>query len=82
MQDGDHLIWSNFHLDLDDWRDALLEEHPDASESDLYSLMCDLNDDHLADERINLNIQLDGPILVIGDIDGNAGKSLERCGTW
>lgn len=36
MQDGDHLIWSNFHLNLDDWRDALLEEHPEASESELY----------------------------------------------
>ena len=74
MQDGDHLIWSNAHLDLDDWRDTLLEEYPDASEFDLYSLMCDLNDDHLADERINLNIQLDGPILVIGDIERWNGR--------
>jgi hypothetical protein len=36
--------------------------------------MCDLNDDHLADERINLNIQLDGPILVIGDIERWNGR--------
>lgn len=68
MKDGDHLIWSNYHLELDDWRDALLEEHPDASESELYQMMCDLNDDHLADERLNLYIQMDRPILVIGDI--------------
>ena len=74
MKDGDHLIWSNFHLDLDDWRDALLEEHPDASESELYQLMYDLNDDYLTDERINLNIQMNRPILVIGDIERWNGR--------
>ena len=75
MKDGDHLIWSNFHLDLNDWRDALLEEHPGASESDLYQLMYDLNDDYLADERINLNIQMNRPILVIGDIERWNGRA-------
>lgn len=69
MKDGDHLIWSNHHLDLEDWRDALLEDYPDATESELYQMMYDLNDDHLADERINLNIQMERPILVIGDIE-------------
>ena len=51
MRDGDHLIWSNYHLDLDDWRTALLEDHPDAAESELYQMMYDLNNDYLADER-------------------------------
>ena len=74
MKDGDHLIWSNFHLDLDDWRADLLAEHPDASESDLYQLMYDQNDSYLDDERVNLNIQLDGPILVIGDIERWNGR--------
>ena len=68
MTDGDRLIWSNYHLDLDDWRDDLLEEHPDASESELYQLMQETNDGYLLDERVNLNIQLSQPILVIGDI--------------
>lgn len=68
MTDSDHLIWSNYHLDIDDWRDDLLEEHPDASESDLYQLMCEQNDSYLDDERTNLNIQLSGPILVIADL--------------
>ena len=44
MVDGDHLIWSNYHLDLDDWRDDLLAEHPDASEAELYQLMYEAND--------------------------------------
>lgn len=68
MTDGDRLIWSNYHLDLDDWRDDLLEEHPDVSESELYQLMQETNDGYLLDERVNLNIQLSQPILVIGDI--------------
>ena len=74
MKDGDHLIWSNHHLDLEDWRDALLEDHPDATESELYPMMYDLNDDHLADERINLNIQMERSILVIGDIERWNGR--------
>lgn len=68
MKDGDHLIWSNYHLDIDDWRDDLLEEHPDASESELWQLMCEQNDSYLDDERVNLNIQMSAPILVIGDL--------------
>lgn len=35
MTDGDHLIWSNYNLDLDDWREDLLEEYPDASEAQM-----------------------------------------------
>lgn len=68
MTNGDHLIWSNYHLDLDDWRDVLLEEHPEASETELYQLMYEQNDSYLDDERTNLNIQLTCPILVIADL--------------
>ena len=68
MTDGDHLIWSNYHLDLDDWRDDLLEEYPDASETELYQLMQERNDSYLDDERVNLNIQQSRPILVIADL--------------
>ena len=31
MNREDHRIWSNADLDLDDWREDLLEEAPDAS---------------------------------------------------
>ena len=68
MREGDHLIWSNHDLDLDDWREDLLEDNPDATESELYRLMQETNDSYLLDERVNLNIQLPCPILVIGDI--------------
>ena len=68
MTDGDHLIWSNYHLDLDDWRDDLLEEYPDAGETELYQLMQERNDSYLDDERVNLNIQQSRPILVIADL--------------
>lgn len=68
MNTATHTIWSNHHLDLDDWRDDLLEEYPDATESELYRLMCETNDQYLDDERMNLNIQLSAPILLIADV--------------
>ena len=64
----EHIIWSNENLDLDDWREDLLEDHPDASEDELYTLMVELNSDYLGDERTNLNIQLNQPILVVADL--------------
>ena len=75
MVDGDHLIWSNYHLDLDDWRDDLLAEHPDASEAELYQLMYEANDSYLDDERVNLNIQHSFPILVIADLGRWNGRT-------
>lgn len=66
-----HVIWSNLDLDLDDWRDDLLEEYPHINADDddaLYRLMVDTNNDYLDDERCNLNIQLSQPILVIADL--------------
>ena len=76
MVDGDHLIWSNYHLDLDDWRDDLLAEHPDASEAELYQLMYEANDSYLDDERVNLNIQHSYPILVIADLGRWNGRTM------
>lgn len=74
MKEGDHLIWSNYHLDLEDWRDDLQAIHSDASDSELFQIMCDINDTYLDDERANLDIQLDRPILVIGDIERWNGR--------
>ena len=31
MTDGDHLIWSNYDLDYEDWRDDLEAEYPELS---------------------------------------------------
>ena len=63
-----HMIWSNLDLDLDDWRDDLLEEDPDLTEDELYQRMIELNDDYLDDERCNLNIETGTQIIALGDL--------------
>ena len=70
-----HIIWSNRSLDVDDWRedykefleDNELDDAPN-DEQALYEWMVETNDDYLSDERVNLNVQLSQPIIVIGDI--------------
>ena len=68
MNDGDHVIWTNYHLNYDDWADDLETEYPELPEDERYYKMLDLNDSYLDDERANLNIQLSQPILVIADL--------------
>ena len=68
MPDSTHIIWSNADLDYEDWRDDLEAEYPDLTESQRVELMYERNADYLDDERVNLNIQLSRPILVIGDL--------------
>lgn len=68
MSDEKHLIWSNYDLDYDDWKDYLEEEHPELTDDERMELMYEINGDYLDDERINLNIQLSRPILVIADL--------------
>ena len=46
-----HVIWSDMNLNLDDWRDDLLEENPGMSEDELYDEMCRVNSDYLDDEN-------------------------------
>ena len=58
MSAENHVIWSNYNLDLDDWRDDLLEEYPNSNEDELYALMYEHNNMQLDDERVNLNIQM------------------------
>lgn len=48
-----HLIWSNYDINLDDWRDYLEEcGHSDKSEEKQYDIVYDLNNEYLDDERI------------------------------
>ena len=68
MNDGDHIIWTNYHLNYDDWADTLETAYPELSEDERYYKMLDLNDTYLDDERANLNIPLSEPILVIADL--------------
>lgn len=69
------VIWSNENLDLEDWRDGLLEEAKSNGEDmssltddKLYDRMVELNSEYLDDERDNLNIDLGEPILVVADL--------------
>ncbi|MBO5449503.1 MAG: hypothetical protein J5994_09260 [Ruminococcus sp.] len=70
-----HIIWSDLSLNPDDWRDSYkdyleineLDDDPN-DENELYKWMVETNEEYLDDERMNLNIQLSQPIIVIGDI--------------
>ena len=68
MKDGAHLIWTNYDLDYEDWRVDLEADYPELSEDERYCLMLGINNDYLDDERLNLNIQLSQPILVVADL--------------
>lgn len=68
MKKEKHVIWSNYDLNYDDWKVDLEEQYPGLSEDERISLMYEINGDYLDDERRNLNIQLDRPILVTGDL--------------
>lgn len=68
MNEQDHLIWSNYDLDYEDWREDLEEQYPELSEDERVALMYDINGDYLDDERTNLNIQLAQPILTIANM--------------
>lgn len=68
MNGDRHIIWSNYDLDYEDWRDDLEAEYPELSEDERVALMYEINGDYLDDERTNLNVQLSRPILVIGDL--------------
>ena len=53
-----HIIWSNYDLDYEDWRDDLEAEYPDLTEGERIALMYEINGDYLDDERMNLDVQL------------------------
>lgn len=63
-----HVVWGNINLLYDDWKDELECEYPDLSDDERYNLMVDINNEYLEDERLNLNVRLSQPILVIADL--------------
>ena len=50
MKEERHVIWSNYGLDYEDWRDDLEADYPDLSEDERISLMYEINGDYLDDE--------------------------------
>ena len=67
-KEKEHIIWSNDNLDYKDWKEDLEEEFPNLTEDERVEKMYETNNMYLDDERVNLNIQLPRPIIVIGDI--------------
>ena len=68
MNEDRHIIWSNYALDYADWKSDLEAQYPNLSDEQRIALMYEINGDYLDDERVNLNIQLSQPILVIADL--------------
>lgn len=69
------IIWSNIDINPDDWRDdykeiAELNEWDEDTDDDdnLWEYINETLDRYLDDERMNLNKQTDGRILVIADL--------------
>lgn len=62
-----HVIWTS-DVDVDDYKEWLEEEYPDASETEKWELAEEENGMRLDDERTNLDIQLDADILVIANL--------------
>lgn len=65
---GPHPIWSNFIHELMEEEKYVREEHPELTDEQVESVAYELLYQHLDDERVNLNIRLSTPILVIADI--------------
>lgn len=69
MKSNERIIWQNIDIDIKDYEEFLQEVYPDITDDyDKLSLCLDLNNDYLDDERINLDIQLSNPIIVIADL--------------
>ena len=77
-----HHIWQNYDLDLEDWKEGLLENRElnelptDVDDDTLTEEMYELNANYLDDERMNLNIYTQGRIVCIADIGLWNGRRL------
>ena len=77
-----HHIWQNYELNLEDWKEGLLENRElnnlptDVDDDTLREEMYELNANYLDDERMNLNIKTEGRIVCIADIGLWNGRRL------
>ena len=62
-----HLIWSNVYHEPE-WDSEMESLFPDTTEPEQIKILCDLQYDELDIERMNLDIQLGMPIIVIADL--------------
>ena len=77
-----HHIWQNYDLDLEDWKEGLLENREinglptDVDDDTLREEMYELNNNYLDDEQMNLDIKTEGRIVCIADIGLWNGRRL------
>ena len=65
----EHIIWSNFDVNVADYADFLQEEYPEVTDpNEQYELCCEMNANYLDNERDNLDIELLHPIICIADL--------------
>ena len=62
------IIWENItNINIDDW-DVKEEMEDNGYEGDIKEYIINLRNEYLEDERENLNIKLENPILVIANL--------------
>ena len=62
------VIWGNLNLDFEEGIKFARENYPDEPEDRLLQRYIEENDEMLEAERINLDIQYNQPIIIIGDL--------------
>lgn len=70
------IIWSNRDIDFDDWKECLIayqkengyDNPDDITDDDVWNFIYESLDNQLGDERQNLNIPIDGCVLIIADL--------------
>lgn len=62
------MVWSDHDLNLRDWIKDLAAEEPGLTREEYETRMVETNANYLDDERANLDIPVDGDILVICDL--------------
>ena len=64
----EHIIWQNYDVNIEDYKDYLDEEFPDLDEYEQWEEANELNNTYLEDEKCNLNKVLPTEIIIIGDL--------------
>ena len=62
------VLWSNLNLDYEEGIEFARENYPDEPEDRLMQRYIEENDEMLETERLNLDIQYNQPIIIIGDL--------------
>ena len=71
------VIWQNYDINVEDYKEWLDEEFPDADENERYELCIESNDEQLDCERMNLDKILASDIICLADIGLWNGR---KCG--